>query len=54
MKVQIRTKIESTCSPQKPSVYIEAGETIYSVASLEEKIRALQIAKLWLVRELKK
>lgn len=52
MKVEIQTKIESSCNPPKPAVFISAGETIYGVASIEEKIRALQIARLWLKKEL--
>jgi hypothetical protein len=54
MKVEIRTKNESTCVPPKPAVYIQANETTYSIAALEEKIRAMQTAKRWLQQELKK
>jgi hypothetical protein len=52
MKVEIQTKIESDTSPPKPAVYIQAGETMYSLASIDERIRAMQLARLWLKREL--
>jgi hypothetical protein len=52
VKVEIQTRFENN-SP-KPRVYIQANEYMYAVAAVEERIRALQIAKLWLKRELKK
>lgn len=54
MKVEIRTRVESGCTPPKPSVYIQANEVLYSMSAIEEKIRALQTARAWLKRELAK
>lgn len=50
MKVHIETKIENS---GKPAVYISAGETMYSIEQVAERIRAMQMAKAWLTKELK-
>jgi len=50
VKVEIQTKVESTT--RKPAVYIQGNETMYSVESVEERIRALQCARNWLKKEL--
>ena len=54
MKVEIRTKIESSCNPPKPSIFVAASESLFTVSAVEEKIRALQTARLWLKKELAK
>jgi hypothetical protein len=53
VKVELRTKVERV-SDQRPTVFISANEIVCSVASMDEKIRLLQVAKRWLQRELKK
>ena len=54
MKVEIHTKFESSRTPPKPAVYIQANEVMCTVEVVGEHIRALQIARLWLKKELAK
>ena len=51
MKVEICTKFEDTPTGKRPFVIIMADEKVFAVEALEERIRAMQIARLWLKRE---